>query len=88
MNKSVTPTFILKDKTVIDSFSEELKELGLSEYLSVSTNLEQVENATSTISNVNTFATTFLVITLVIGGVVLFVINMINIRERRYEIGV
>lgn len=88
MNKSVTPTFILKDKTVIDSFSEELKKLGLSEYLSVSTNLEQVENATSTISNVNTFATTFLVITLVIGGVVLFVINMINIRERRYEIGV
>lgn len=88
MNKSVTPTFILKDKTVIDTFSEELTEKGLSEYLSVSTNLDQVENATSTISNVNTFATTFLVITLIIGGVVLFVINMINIRERRYEIGV
>lgn len=88
MNKSITPTFILKDKTVIDSFSEELTEKGLNEYLSVSTNLEQVENATSTISNVNTFATTFLIITLIIGGVVLFVINMINIRERRYEIGV
>lgn len=88
MNKSITPTFILKDKTVIDSFSEELTTKGLSEYLSVSTNLDQVENATSTISNVNTFATTFLVITLIIGGVVLFVINMINIRERKYEIGV
>ncbi len=88
MSKSVTPTFILTDKTVIDSFSEELTEKGLSEYLSVSTNLDQVESATSTISNVNTFATTFLVITLIIGGVVLFVINMINIRERRYEIGV
>ena len=88
IKKSITPTFILKDKEVEDSFSEELKNKGLSEYLTVSTNLDQVANATSTISNVNTFVTTFLIITLIIGGVVLFVINMINIRERRYEIGV
>lgn len=88
MKSSLTPTFILTDKTVIDDFSEELIEKGLSEYLSVSTNLDQVEGATSTISNVRTFAMTFLVITLIIGGIVLFVINMINIRERKYEIGV
>lgn len=88
MNSSLTPTFILTDKSVIDDFEEELKEKGLNEYLSVSTNLEEIEGATETISNVNTFATTFLVITLIIGGVVLFVINMINIRERKYEIGV
>ncbi|MDE5630101.1 MAG: FtsX-like permease family protein, partial [Bacilli bacterium] len=37
---------------------------------------------------VKTFAITFLIITIIIGIVVLFVINMINIRERRYEIGV
>lgn len=60
----------------------------MSEYLSVSTNLDEVDSATSTISNVANFATTFLVITLIIGGIVLFVINMINIRERKYEIGV
>ena len=88
MNSSLTPTFLLMDKSVIDDFEEELKEKGLNEYLSVSTNLEEIEGATETISNVNTFATTFLVITLIIGGVVLFVINMINIRERKYEIGV
>lgn len=88
VSKTVTPTFVLINKNVIDSFSKELTEKGLSSYLSVSTNMDQVESATSTISNVKTFATTFLIITLVIGGVVLFVINMINIRERRYEIGV
>ena len=88
MKSSLTPTFILTSKDVVESFSNELTEKGLSEYLTVNTNLDQVEGATSTISNVNTFATTFLVITLIIGGVVLFVINMINIRERRYEIGV
>lgn len=88
MKSSLTPTFILTNKNIIEKFEQELTEKGLSEYLSVSTNLDQVENATSTISNVSTFATTFLVLTLIIGGIVLFVINMINIRERKYEIGV
>ena len=88
LKKTLTPTFVLTDKNVIEKFSEELTEKGLSEYLSVQTNLDQVENATSTISNVSTFATTFLILTLLIGGIVLFVINMINIRERKYEIGV
>ena len=88
MKKTVTPTFILKSKDVIEKFENELKEKGLSDYLTLSTNLDQVEGATSTISNVNKFATTFLIITLIIGGIVLFVINMINIRERKYEIGV
>ena len=50
--------------------------------------LDEIESATESVDNVKTFATTFLIITLIIGGVVLIVINMINIRERKYEIGV
>lgn len=88
LNVSTTPTFILTSGDVVDAFSDELTEKGLNENLIVQTNLEQVENATSTISNVKTFAITFLIITLIIGTVVLLVINMINIRERKYEIGV
>lgn len=68
MKVSTTPSFVLTSKDVIEKFSEEVTEKGLSEYLSVSTNLDQVEEATSTISNVSVFATTFLVITLIIGG--------------------
>ena len=85
---TVTPTFILNSADVADKFAEEVKEKGLSEYYTVSNNLDIVEGATKSISNVKTFATTFLIITLIIGGVVLLVINMINIRERKYEIGV
>ena len=88
MSSRINPTFILKSKDDIDAFTKEVEEKGLSEYLSVSTNLDTIEDATSTISNVKTFASTFLIITLIIGGVVLFIINMINIRERKYEIGV
>lgn len=88
LTATTTPTFILTDSNVVEKFGEELTSKGLSENLTVQTNLDQVENATNTISNVKTFATTFLIITLIIGTVVLLVINMINIRERKYEIGV
>lgn len=88
MASTVTPSFVLTSKDVIDAFETELQNKGLSEYLSVSTNLDQVESATDSISNVKTFATTFLVITLIIGIVILVVINIINIKDRKYEIGV
>lgn len=88
LSLSLTPTFILTSKDVVDKFSTELTEKGLSEYLSITTNLDEIEGSTKTVDNVKTFAMTFLIITLIIGAVVLFVINMINIRERKYEIGV
>ena len=88
LNVTITPTFVLTSAEVVDGFQNELYSKGLDENLSVNTNLEKVESATSTISNVSTFAVTFLVITLVIGTIVLLVVNMINIRERKYEIGV
>ena len=85
---SVNPTFILNSKDVVDKFSSELTSKGLDENLMVTTNLESIDESVSTISNVKTFAVTFLVITLIIGAAVLLIINMINIRERKYEIGV
>ncbi len=85
---SINPTFILTSKEVVDKFSSELTSKGLDENLMVTTNLESINASVSTISNVKTFAVTFLVITLIIGAAVLLIINMINIRERKYEIGV
>jgi putative ABC transport system permease protein len=88
LEATITPTYIVKDSESVELFSNEVKEKGLSSYYVVTSNLEDIENATESIKNVRVFATTFLIITLVIGGVVLVVINMINIRERKYEIGV
>lgn len=85
---NITPSFIIENKETVDSFIEEVRQKGLNEYYTINTNLEELETATKSIKNVKTFATTFLIITLIISGVVLFVINMINIRERKYEIGV
>ena len=88
LTPTVTPTFVIKDVDSVDKFTEEVKEKGLSEYYTVTSNVEEIESATESVDNVKVFATTFLIITLIIGGTVLVVINMINIRERKYEIGV
>jgi len=85
---NVNPSFIIINEDVIDKFIEEVKEKELNEYYTVNTNLEELQSATKSIQNVQNFAVTFLMITLVISSIVLFVINMINIRERKYEIGV
>lgn len=85
---NITPSFIFYNEEGIEQFSNEIKEKGLGEYYQVTTNINELQNATKSIENVKTFSLSFLVITLTIAAVVLFVINMINIRERKYEIGV
>ena len=85
---SVNPTFIIYNYGDKDKIQAEFYEKGLDENYTVETNEEVATAGLSSIKNVQSFATTFLIITLVIGGIVLFIINMINIRERKYEIGV
>ena len=85
---SVSPTFIIDDYKNAEAIQEEFYEKGLDETYVVETNQEVAEAGLSSIKNVKSFAGTFLVISLIIGAIVLFVLNMINIRERKYEIGV
>ena len=88
INGSINPTFIIDDYANAEAIQTELYEKGLDETYIVETNQEMAEAGVSSVKNVKSFATTFLIITLLIGGVVLFILNMINIRERKYEIGV
>ena len=88
LSTTITPTFILTSEDVVDSFEQELYDKGLDETYSVNTNLDELSSETESIQNLSTFALTTLIIILVIGGIVLFIINLINVRERKYEIGV
>lgn len=85
---TVSPTFVLNSYDDVAALQSEFYAKGLDENFVLQTNEAEAASGVSGVTNVNTFATTFLIITLIIGGVVLFVINMINIRERKYEIGV
>ena len=85
---SINPTFIIDDYENAEAIQSDFYEKGLDETYVVQTNQETAEAGVTSVKNVKSFATTFLIITLLIGGVVLFILNMINIRERKYEIGV
>ena len=88
LQASINPTFIVDSYDNVEKLQEEFYEKGLDENFVLQTNEETALSGVSSIENINSFATTFLIIALIIGGIVLFVINMINIRERKYEIGV
>ena len=88
INATVNPTFIIDSYDNVEKLQNEFYEKGLDENFVLQTNEEEATSGISSIQNINSFATTFLILTLIIGGIVLFVINMINIRERKYEIGV
>jgi putative ABC transport system permease protein len=88
LNVQTNGTFNLTSSNVIDKFTSELKTKGLSEYYTVSTNLESFNQSIAPLKNLSSFATTMLIIVLLIGGAILVVLNMLNIRERKYEIGV
>ena len=84
----ITSTFLIKSADSIEPFEAEMRTKGLDDNLTLSTNLDNVESQLAPVSNLSNFATIFLVLVLIIGGVILLVINMINIRERKYEVGV
>ncbi len=85
---SINPTFVIDDYANADAIEAEFHDKGLSEDFTVRTNEDQATAGLASVRNVKSFAATFLVVSLAIGAIVLFVINMINIRERKYEIGV
>lgn len=80
--------FYLKDSDAYDSFVAEAKELGLSEYYTATSNLDTLMEQLEPINNVSNFSMIFLVIILIVGGIVIAIINSIQIRERKYEVGV
>ena len=88
MQRSLTGTYIFASVADYDSFEEEVRELGLSEkYTVTSTDIAAFEQSMLLLDNLKSFAATFLLITLLIGALVLVVISIINIRDRKYEIG-
>ncbi len=88
LNATITPTFLIDSYDNVEKLQEEFYAKGLDENFVLQTNEEEATSGIASIENINSFATTFLTLTLLIGGIVLFIINMINIRERKYEIGV
>ena len=82
-------TYVFSDVDAYEAFADEATALGLSEdYTISSSDITEFENSLVPLENLSQTATYFLIVVFAIGGIILIVINMFNIRERKYEIGV
>lgn len=86
-NLSFTYTFADVDN--YNAFSEEVYNLGLSEdYIVSSPDLAAFESSLAPLETLSTTAMWFFLIVLIVGGVILVTLNIFNLRERKYEVGV
>lgn len=82
-------TYVFDGKAQYDRFVADVKANGLDdEYTVSSADVEQYEASLVPLNNLAKFAKTLLIVVLCVGAVVLVVLTIFNIRERKYEIGV
>lgn len=82
-------TYVFDSVDDFEAFEDEARALGLDEsYTIASTDITAYEQSLTPLTNLASYATTFLWVILAIGGAILIVFNIFRLRERKYEIGV
>ena len=86
---TLSATYAFADTESYYAFETEVRSLGLSEdYTVSSSDVSAYENSLAPLDTLSTMAGWFLIVILIIGGVILVVLNIFNVRERKYEVGV
>ncbi|NEG54313.1 ABC transporter permease [Bifidobacterium platyrrhinorum] len=82
-------TYVLGSKDDYETFAKDVEKAGLDDTYTVSSaDVENYESSLVPLDNLARFALTLLIIVLAVGAVVLIVLNLFNVRERKYEVGV
>ncbi len=85
----LTFTYVLASYENYEDFVAAAEEYGLPDNYSISSSdLSAYESSLTPLETLSTMTTWFFLIVLAIGGVILIVINIFNLRERKYEVGV
>lgn len=86
---SIDASYVFSGVEEYEAFTEEVRTLGLDEAYTVSSNdVAAFESSMVPLNTLSTMAKNFLFVILIIGAIILVVLNIFNIRERKYEIGV
>ena len=86
---SLAATYVLADSDAYYAFEEEARNLGLDDSYTISSaDISAFESSLVPLDTLSTMAGWFLVVILIIGAVILVVLNIFNVRERKYEVGV
>lgn len=84
----VEATYFLNDYKDADKFEAEVEAKGLPESMYVNKNEDELNQVVSPLKNMKSLMTNFLIIILIVGGATLVFVNLLILKERKYEIGV
>ena len=86
---TLAATYVFEDVDAYEAFEKEARKLGLDDtYVITSADIASFENSMTPLNTLSTIAGYFLLVILIIGAIILVVLNIFNVRERKYEIGV
>lgn len=89
LNGQLNATYLFSDITGYEQFVEDVAAMGLSENYKVSSDdVEAFEDSLVPLNTLSKLAGYFLIVIILIGAIILIVLNIFNVRERKYEIGV
>lgn len=85
---TVDATYYLKNPDMLESFNKEAHEKGLHENYMMSTDAVSYNRIVKPTESLANTSNLFLITVLIIGSIVLLLLSVLSIRERKYEIGV
>ncbi len=89
LSETVEATYLFSNLESYEAFEEQVREMGLNEsYTVFSDDITAFENSLTPLATLSKTAGYFLIVILVIGAIILIVLNIFSVRERKYEIGV
>lgn len=89
LTSEMTFTYVFASADNYYTFADKVYDIGLSEDYTVSSqDLSAFESSISPLETLSSMAGIFFLVVLALGGVILVVLNIFNLRERKYEIGV
>ncbi|MBE5926742.1 MAG: ABC transporter permease [Lachnospiraceae bacterium] len=89
MPEQVSGTYVFVTVDEYNDFTTEVYDMGLTEeYVVSSSDISEYEQSVIPLDNLSEMALYFLIVVLAIGAIVLVVLNVFSVRERKYEVGV
>lgn len=89
MSSTISATYCFESIDDYNKFDSEARALGLDDSYTISSNdIASYEASITPLTSLDGIAKWFLIIILSVGAVVLIVLNIFNVRDRKYEVGV
>ena len=89
LKTDLSGTYVFAAPEDYELFEQQVRDLGLDDsYTVTSSDIAAFEQSLVPLDNLSSMAQVYLIVILIIGAIILVVLNIFNVRERKYEIGV